>query len=118
MRISESRLRSIIRESIKSVLNDGFSGQLDRTNIVFNGLNLELSMAGEDISIEYAAGNIWVLAIYSANDKTWHIQENLDDDSVNDYGEDIIDIGDTKSMPEALIKLSNYVHNKKNNIHR
>ena len=118
MRISESRLRSIIRESIKSVLNEGFSGQLDRTNIVFNGLNLELSMAGEDIYIEYADGNIWVLAIYSANDKTWHIQENLDDDYVNDDGEGIIDIGDTKSMPEALRKLSNYVENKKNNIQR
>lgn len=118
MRISESRLRSIIRESINSVLNEGFGHVLDRTNIVFNGLNLELSMAGEDMSIEYADGNIWVLAIYSANDKTWHIQENLDDDYADDDGEDIIDIGDTKSMPEALRKLSNYVENKKNNIQR
>ena len=75
-------------------------------------------MAGEDMFIEYAGGNIWVLAIYSANDKTWHIQENLDGDYVDDDREDIIDIGDTKSMPEALVKLTNYVHNKKNNIHR
>lgn len=119
MKLNEEQLRKLIRESITMVVNEGFGVEPHRTNITCYGLNLEMSMNGEDIIVEYADENMWVLAIYCAKDKTWHIQENLDnDDTINNNEENIIDIGDTKSMPSALFNLSTYVSNKKNNIRR
>lgn len=119
MKLNEEQLKKLIRESITMVVNEGFGVEPHRTNITCYGLNLEMSMNGEDIIVEYADENMWVLAIYCAKDKTWHIQENLDnDDTINNNEENIIDIGDTKSMPSALFNLSTYVSNKKNNIRR
>lgn len=119
MKLNKEQLRKLIRESITMVVNEGFGVEPHRTNITCYGLNLEMSMNGEDIIVEYADENMWVLAIYCAKDKTWHIQENLDnDDTINNNEENIIDIGDTKSMPSALFNLSTYVSNKKNNIRR
>jgi DNA-binding Lrp family transcriptional regulator len=103
IRLTESALQKIVKESVKRVLNES----INRTYIVHNGIDLILSMNGEDMFIEYTENNRWVLACYDAREKSWVVQENLDEDGEND----IIVIARTKSMPEALEKLTLYIRN-------
>lgn len=105
VRLTESDLHRIIKESVNTVLNES----INRTYIVHDGIYLTLSMNGEDMYIEYNENNRWVLAGYYANEKLWVVQENLDEEMVGDGEDDIIIIAKTKSMPEALNKLTQYI---------
>jgi hypothetical protein len=105
IRLTEGDLRKIIKESVNKMLNES----INKTYIVHDGVNLLLSMNGEDIYIEYNENNRWILAGYYANEKIWVVQENLDEQMVGDGEDDIIVIAKTKSMPEALNKLSQYI---------
>lgn len=105
IRITESALRKIVKESVKMVLNES----INRTYIVHDGVDLLLSMNGEDMYIEYTENNRWILAGYYANERLWVVQENLDEQMVGDGEDDIIVIAKTKSMPEALNKLTQYI---------
>ena len=109
VRLTEGDLHRIIKESVKKVLKESTNESLNRTHIVYDGIDLELSMNGEDMYIEFNENNRWILAGYYANEKLWIVQENLDSQMVGDGEDDIIVIAKTKSMPEALSKLSQYI---------
>lgn len=105
IRITESDLHRIIKESVKRVLNES----IDRAYITYDGIKLLLSMNGDNMYIEYTENDRWILAEYYANEKLWVVQENLDHQMVADGEDDIIRIAETKSMPEALAKMSQYI---------
>lgn len=105
IRLTESYLRNIIKESMNKVLNES----INETYIVYDGIKLLLYMNGEDMYIEYTENNRWILAGYFAHEKMWYVQENLDERMVGDGEDDIIDIAKTKSMPEALNALTKYI---------
>ena len=105
IRLTESDLHRIVKESVSRLLKES----IDKTYITYDGINLSLSMNGEDMYIEYNENNKWILAGYHANEKLWVVQENLDPEMVGDGEDDIIYIAETKSMPEALSKLSQYI---------
>jgi hypothetical protein len=105
IRLTESDLHRIIKESVNNILNES----INKTYIVYDGMKLTLSMNGEDMYVEYTENNRWILAGYYANEKLWVVQENLDEQMANDGEDDIIIIAKTKSMPEALYKLSQYI---------
>jgi hypothetical protein len=105
IRLTEGDLHRIVKQSVKRVLNES----IDKTYITYNGIKLLLSMNGDDMYIEYTENGKWVLAGYYANEKLWVVQENLDQQMVADGEDDIITIAKTKSMPEALAKMSQYI---------
>ena len=105
IRLTEGDLYRIVKQSVKRVLNES----IDKTYITYNGIKLLLSMNGDDMYIEYTENGKWVLAGYYANEKLWVVQENVDQQMVADGEDDIITIAKTKSMPEALAKMSKYI---------
>ena len=105
IRLTEGDLYRIVKQSVKRVLNES----IDKTYITYNGIKLLLSMNGDDMYIEYTENGKWVLAGYYANEKLWVVQENVDQQMVADGEDDIITIAKTKSMPEALAKMSQYI---------
>ena len=105
VRLTESELKRVISESVKRVLKESS----DRTYIVCDGIKLELSMNGDDIYIEYTGNNRWILAGYYADERLWVVQENLNHEMVGEGDDDIIYIAKTKSMPEALNALTQYI---------
>ena len=105
IRLTEGDLHRIVKESVRRILRE----EEDRTYITYNGIRLLLSMNGDDMYIEYTENGKWVLAGYSADEKLWVVQENIDQQMVADGEDDIITIARTKSMPEALAKMSQYI---------
>ena len=105
IRLTEGDLHKIIKETVNNVLKES----INKSYIVYDGIKLSLSMNGEDIYIEYNENNRWIFAGYYANEKLWVVQENLDKQIVGDGEDDIIVIAKTKSMPEALNKLSQHI---------